>query len=730
MANKIVLKKSSVAAKVPLATDLDIGELAVNLADAKLYTKNASGTVIQLGGGSGTGDVTGPSSSTDTALARFNGTTGKVIQNSSVTLDGSGNLSGILSQQFSNGSAVTLAAGKLWYNGTDGSWNMGMGGGNITQQVGEELFRYGKASAAITDSPLQLVYKTGTVGASGVITFAPAVAGITDADQIIGCATENISLNGFGRVTTYGIIHGITTNGSAYGETWADNQDIYYNPTTGGLTKTLPTAPGLKVYIGTVINAGSGGSGSFIVKLGVGTYFNRLSDVQVTSAASGNTIIYDASAGYWKNANLIQGTGISVTNGAGSITIANTGVTSVTGTSPVVSSGGTTPAISLASGYGDTQNPYASKTANYVLAAPNGSAGVPTFRAIVAADIPTLNQNTTGTASNVTGTVAIANGGSGATTAQTAMNAFAGAVTSGSYLRGNGTNVVMSTIQAADVPTLNQSTTGSAASMSISGQTGLLTFTGLTTVNRAKTVRDAADTILELGGSYTPTGTWNWSTATATWPTFNQNTTGTASNVTGTVAVANGGTGQTTYTNGQLLIGNTTGNTLTKATLTQGTGITITNGTGSITVTNSAPDQTVAFTNGTGISVTGTYPNFTVTNTSPSSGGTVTSVSGTGTVAGISLSGTVTSSGNISLGGTFALPTGQVPGKMIYDSFTATAGQTTFTTSTTYTSGKIQVMVNGCTMVNGSDVTVTSGTSIVFATGLTVNDKVTAIYPT
>jgi hypothetical protein len=46
------------------------------------------------------------------------------------------------------------------------------------------------------------------------------------------------------------------------------------------------------------------------------------------------------------------------------------------------------------------------------------------------------------------------------------MNAFAGAVTSGQYLRGNGTNVVMSTIQAADVPTLNQNTSGSAASLS------------------------------------------------------------------------------------------------------------------------------------------------------------------------------------------------------------------------------------------------------------------------
>jgi hypothetical protein len=57
-----------------------------------------------------------------------------------------------------------------------------------------------------------------------------------------------------------------------------------------------------------------------------------------------------------------------------------------------------------------------------------------------------------------------------------------------------------------------------------------------------------------------------------------------ATNVTGTLPVARGGTGQTSYVNGELLIGNTTGNTLTKATLTQGTGVTVTNGTGSITI--------------------------------------------------------------------------------------------------------------------------------------------------
>ena len=58
----------------------------------------------------------------------------------------------------------------------------------------------------------------------------------------------------------------------------------------------------------------------------------------------------------------------------------------------------------------------AGQLANRVFAAPNGASGTPIFRALVAADIPTLNQSTTGTAANVTGIVALANGGTGATT--------------------------------------------------------------------------------------------------------------------------------------------------------------------------------------------------------------------------------------------------------------------------------------------------------------------------
>ena len=56
--------------------------------------------------------------------------------------------------------------------------------------------------------------------------------------------------------------------------------------------------------------------------------------------------------------------------------------------SPITSSG--TIDVTLASAYGDTINPYGSKTANYVLASPNGSAGTPSFRALVKADLPSL----------------------------------------------------------------------------------------------------------------------------------------------------------------------------------------------------------------------------------------------------------------------------------------------------------------------------------------------------
>jgi len=91
---------------------------------------------------------------------------------------------------------------------------------------------------------------------------------------------------------------------------------------------------------------------------------------------------------------------------------------------------------------------------------------------------------------------------------------------------------------------------------------------------------------------------------------------GLATHVSGTLPVLNGGTGQTTYTDGQLLIGNTTGNTLTKATLTEGAGISITNGNGTITIASTLDSSVTlqdAYDNGTGaINVTSGLKPFTV----------------------------------------------------------------------------------------------------------------------
>jgi hypothetical protein len=68
-----------------------------------------------------------------------------------------------------------------------------------------------------------------------------------------------------------------------------------------------------------------------------------------------------------------------------------------------------------------------------------------------------------------------------------------------------------------------------------------------------------------------------------------------------TVGVAYGGTGQSTFTDGQLLIGNSTGNTLSKSTLTAGSGVSITNGNGTITINASGAN----FTAGDGLDLVG-----------------------------------------------------------------------------------------------------------------------------
>ena len=77
----IVTYNTATATTVPSAANLAQGELAVNVTDKKLYTKDSGGNVVLLA--SNGGDVTGPASSTNLAIPTFSGTGGKTLLNNS-----------------------------------------------------------------------------------------------------------------------------------------------------------------------------------------------------------------------------------------------------------------------------------------------------------------------------------------------------------------------------------------------------------------------------------------------------------------------------------------------------------------------------------------------------------------------------------------------------------------------------------------------------------------------
>ncbi len=341
-----------------------------------------------------------------------------------------------------------------------------------------------------------VVYITGATGQISTVSKAIASGDSTSA-QTLGVINANLPNNSNGYVTIIGLVTGMDT--SAY----TDGQQLYLSPTTAGTyTTTKPYAPDHIVYVA-IVEYAHPTQGKLFVKVQNGYELDELHNVAAQSPTNGQTIVYNSSTSLWE-------------------------------------------------------------------------------------------KNTVSLTAGVNGTLPIANGGSGQTTAQTAMNAFAGAVTSGSYLRGNGTNVVMSAIQAADVPTLNQNTTGTASNV-----------TGIVAVANGGTGTDTPS--LVAGSNITVSGTWPNQTIAATSsgsgtvtsvaasvPSF-LSISGSPITTSGTLAIsysgtalpiANGGTGVTsTPTNGQLLIGNGTG--YTASTLTAGSNITITNSSGGITIASS-----------------------------------------------------------------------------------------------------------------------------------------------
>lgn len=203
------------------------------------------------------------------------------------------------------------ANGTLYWDDADGIKTLNLvmeDSGGVIQQIGEETYYRIKADAAITNG--QVVMFTGTVGASGGLKGAPAT-GLTafQNEYIMGVATQDIALNGWGYVTWFGEVRGINTTGGA--EAWVDGQILYYNPAVpGGLTKTVPVAPNPKVIVASVVHAAS--NGSLFVRPTFGSALGSTdSNVEITGLAGGDLLQYDSVQQRWEN---VPVSGLSVSH--------------------------------------------------------------------------------------------------------------------------------------------------------------------------------------------------------------------------------------------------------------------------------------------------------------------------------------------------------------------------------------------------------------------------------
>jgi len=205
----------------------------------------------------------------------------------------------------------TSGVAVMQWNDTDGTLDLGLKGGNVTLQVGQEqVVRVVNKTATnvnLLEANYQAVRVTGAQGQRLKVDLALATNDVLSAETI-GLVTETINNNQEGFITTSGLVRGINTTGSLQGETWADGDVVYLSPTTAGnITNIKPTAPNHLVIIGYVVSAHIT-QGSIFVKVDNGYELEELHNVTSTNYTTpidtDSVLTYDVTNDIWKRLTL------------------------------------------------------------------------------------------------------------------------------------------------------------------------------------------------------------------------------------------------------------------------------------------------------------------------------------------------------------------------------------------------------------------------------------------
>ena len=208
---------------------------------------------------------------------------------------------------FNTAAAHTVVEGELAWNDTDGTLDLGLKGGNVTLQIGQEqVVRVVNKTATnvnLLEANYQAVRITGAQGQRLKIDLALATTDALSAETI-GLVTETINNNQEGFVTVSGLVRGINTTGSLQTETWADGDILYLSPSTAGnITNVKPVAPNHLIVIGYVVSAHIT-QGSIYVKVDNGYELDELHNVSIAGEANNDVLTYESATSLWKNKRL------------------------------------------------------------------------------------------------------------------------------------------------------------------------------------------------------------------------------------------------------------------------------------------------------------------------------------------------------------------------------------------------------------------------------------------